>query len=279
MGVTVVFWSPVSGQAGTTTNLLAAATCMGLDYSVRLLMFGHLQRSYAAVERAYYRPAEREGRHNPDTGIDALMRLLKNRKLEPAMLRDYALPLLRDRLDILPGSLKQEDVFIGRAKEWLTSLLAVARKAYDVVLLDGGSGSGSDWNELLRQQADVWVVCLPQNRLQLERFFQSAEAAMLQSRKALFVFGQFDPYSTLTVRNLMRQFRTGTPAYPLVHHTGWMDAVQHGEAIPFWFRNRKIANGHEKYLFVQQTRRLAQAVIDSAGVNQLLFGGKEGEAP
>ncbi|OME50690.1 hypothetical protein BSK66_24815 [Paenibacillus odorifer] len=279
MGVTVVFWSPVSGQAGTTTNLLAAATCMGLEYSARLLMLGHLQNDYAAVERAYYRPTERESRHTPDAGIDALLRLLKNRKLEPVMLRDYALPLLRDRLDILPGSIKQEDVFIETAKEWLISLLAVARRAYDVVLLDGGSGSGSAWNELLRQQADVWVVCLPQNRLLLERFFQSAEVAMLQSRKTLLVFGQYDPYSTLTVKNLMRQFRIGTPAYPLVHHTGWMDAVQHGEAIPFWFRNRKIASGHENHLFVQQARRLAQAVIDSAGANPLLFGGKEGEAP
>ncbi|MCD9023472.1 hypothetical protein [Cohnella silvisoli] len=277
MGVTVVFWSPVSGQAGTTTNLLAAATCMGLEYSARLLLLGHLQSGYAAVERAYYRPAEREGRYTPDTGIDALLRLLKNRKLEPVMLRDYALPLLRDRLDILPGSLKKTDAFIETSTEWLNSLLAVARRAYDVVLIDGGSGGGSAWNELLRQQADVSVVCLPQNRLLLEQFFQSAEAEMLQSRKTFLVFGQYDPYSTLTVKNLIRQFHIETPAYPVVHHTGWMDAVQHGEAIPFWFRSRKMTSGHANHLFVQQVRRLAQAVIDSVGADQILLGGMEGE--
>jgi len=279
MGVTVVFWSPVSGQAGTTTNLIAAATCLGLEHSARLLLLGHVQSSYAAVERAYYRPAERNGMYTPDTGIDALMRLLKNRKLEPVMLRDYAHPLLRDRLDILPGSIKQEDAFIESAKEWLTPLLAVARRAYDVILLDGGSGSESAWNELLRQQADVWVVCLPQNRLLLERFFQSAEAAMLKHRRTLFVFGQYDPYSALTVKNLMRQFRMGTSVYPVAHHTGWLDAVQHGEAIPYWFRNRKVASGHENHLFVQQVRRLAKAVIDSVGARQPLFGGMEGDAP
>ncbi len=279
MGATVVFWSPVSGQAGTTTNLLAAATCMGLEYSARLLLLGHLLSSYAAVERAYYRPAGREDMHTPDTGIDALLRLLKNRKLEPVMLRDYAHPLLRDRLDILPGSIKQEDIFIETAKEWLTPLLAVARRAYDVVLLDGGSGSGSAWDEMLRQQADVWVVCLQQNRLLLERFFQSAEAAMMQGRRTLLVFGQYDPYSTLTSKNLMRQFRIGPTVYPVAHNTGWMDAAQHGEANPFWFRNRKIASGHENHLFVQQVRRLAQAVIESAGARQHLFEGKEGDTP
>ncbi len=277
MGITVVFWSPVPGQAGTTTNLLAAATCMGLEYSARLLLLGHLQNSYAAVERAYFQPTAWNGIHAPDTGIDALIRLLKNRKLEPVMLRDYAHPLLRDRLDILPGSIKQDDVFIEMAKEWLTPLLEVARRAYDVVLLDGGSGSGSAWNELLRQKADVWVICLPQNRLMLERFFQSAEAATLQSRKTLLVFGQCDPYSTFTVKNLMRQFHIGTSIYPVTHNTGWMDAVQHGESNPFWFRNRKTASGHENHLFVQQVRRLAQAVIDSAGARQSLYGGNGGD--
>ncbi|EXX85703.1 hypothetical protein BG53_07765 [Paenibacillus darwinianus] len=279
MGVTVVFWSPVPGQAGTTTNLLAAATCMGLEHSARLLLLGHLQNSYAAVERAYFRPAAWHDIHAPDTGIDALLRLLKNRKLEPAMLRDYAHPLLRDRLDILHGSIKQEDAFIEMAKEWLTPLLAVARRAYDIVLLDGGSGSGSAWNELLRQQADVGVICLPQNRLLLERFFQSAEASTLQDRRTLLAFGQYDPYSTLTVKNLMRQFRIGTSVYPVSHNTGWMDAVQHGESNAFWFRNRKTVSGHENHLFVQQVRRLAQAVIDSAGARQSLFGGRVGDTP
>lgn len=210
--------------------------------------------------------------HTPDTGMDALMRLLKNRKLEPVMLRDYAHPLLRDRLDVLPGSVKQEEVFIDRAKEWLTPLLTVARRAYDVVLLDGGSGGGTVWNELLRQQADVWVVCLPQNRFLLEQFFHSSEAATLQGRRTLLVFGQYDPYSTLTVKNLMRQFRMGTPVYPVSHNTGWMDAVQHGEAISYWFRNRKTGKAQENHRFVQQVRRLAQAVIESAG-------GKESDAP
>ncbi|MBW4841466.1 MAG: hypothetical protein KZY74_18930, partial [Paenibacillaceae bacterium] len=54
MGFTVVFWSPISGQAGTTSNLIAAATLLGLEYSSRLLLLGHLQSEYAAVERSFY---------------------------------------------------------------------------------------------------------------------------------------------------------------------------------------------------------------------------------
>ncbi|WP_274363081.1 hypothetical protein [Paenibacillus thermotolerans] len=96
MGYTVVFWSPVPGQAGTTSNLIAAAALLGLEYSSRLLLLGHLQSEYAAIERGFYprRSWINKADAPPDAGVDALLRLLQNRKLEPKMLRDYTLPLL-----------------------------------------------------------------------------------------------------------------------------------------------------------------------------------------
>ncbi len=125
MGYTVVFWSPVPGQAGTTSNLIAAAALLGLEYSSRLLLLGHLQSEYAAIERAFYpRRSWMSGADAPtDAGIDALLRLLQNRKLEPNRLRDYTLPLLADRLDILPGSNKPDASFVSAAPEWLAPLL------------------------------------------------------------------------------------------------------------------------------------------------------------
>lgn len=137
MGFTVVFWSPVSGQAGTTSNLIAAAALLGLEYSSRLLLLGHLQSEYAAIERSFYprRGWMSKADTPPDAGIDSLLRLLQNRKLEPNRLRDYTLPLLADRLDILPGSNKPDASFVSAAQEWLAPLLELTRRAYDLVLL------------------------------------------------------------------------------------------------------------------------------------------------
>jgi len=277
MGMTVVFWSPFPGQAGTTTSLLATATCLGLEYSARLLLLGLLHEDDEAVQRAFYPPG-RNPSPLPDTGMDALLRLLQNRKLEARMLRDYAQPLLRERLDVLPGSVKPSAGFADLAARWLQPLVDTARRAYDLVLLDGGSGTAPGWRETLRKQADLLVICLPQNRLLLERFFQSSEGAKLSGRQALLVFGQFDPASSLTVNNLQRQFRWQQPAFPVAHNTGWLDAVQHGEAIPYWFRNRKTPRKHENHRFVRQVRALAHALIESAGGNPLVHGGKE-DAP
>lgn len=274
MGMIVVFWSPFPGQAGTTTSLLAAATCMGLEYSARLLLLGLLREEDEAVQRAFYQP-EKNSSPLPDTGMDALLRLLQNRKLEASKLRDYAQPLLRERLDVLLGSAKPNADFAMLAERWLEPLLETAKRVYDLVVLDGGSGTAPGWRKELRNRADLIVVCLPQNRLLLERFFQSPESAQLSEQKAMLVFGQFDPGSSLTVNNLQRRFHWQQPAFPVVHNTGWLDAVQHGEAIPYWFRNRKTSRQHENHRFVRHVRALAQVLAEGAGMNRLMFGGKE----
>ncbi|CAM3464818.1 hypothetical protein [Marinicrinis lubricantis] len=277
MGFTVVFWSPVSGQAGTTSNLIAAAALLGLEYSSRLLLLGHLQSEYAAFERGFYprRSWTNKADVSSDVGIDALLRLLQNRKLEPKLLRNYTLPLLAERLDILPGSNKPDASFVSSAQDWLGSLLELTKRAYDLVLLDGGSGNESAWTRSLLHQADLLVVCLPQNILKLEQAFPLVEAQLLSNRKLLLVFGQVDPRSSLTIKNIMRQFYRREPAYPIVHNTGWLDAAQQGDAIHFLFRNRKVPRDHENNLFMQQVRALAQAIIQYAGLSNPHFGGKE----
>ncbi|MCD1261335.1 hypothetical protein B5M42_021270 [Paenibacillus athensensis] len=277
MGSTVVFWSPVSGQAGTTSNLIAAAALLGLEYSAHQLLLGHVQRDYAPVERAFYprRAWVSQAEAPPDAGIDALLRLLQNRKLEPKQLRDYTLPLLAERLDILPGTHKSEASFTSGAQEWLAPLLDVAKRAYDLVLLDAGSGSMSAWAYALIRQADVLVVNLPQNRLQLEQAFSSLDDELFLCRKLLLVFGQYDPRSMLTVKNITRQYRRKEPACPVAHNTGWLDATQEGEAVRFLFRNRNVQRGHENALFMQHVRALAQTTVRLAGLNVPLFGGKE----
>lgn len=278
MGVTVVFWSPVSGQAGTTSNLIAAAALLGLEYSSRLLLLGHMQSEYADIERGFYpRWSWMSQADVPsDAGIDALLRLLQNRKLEPDRLRDYALPLLADRLDILPGSNKPDASFVSGGQDWLASLLELAKRAYDLVLLEGGSGSVSAWTSVMLRQADVLVVCLPQNVRKLERVFPLVEA-FRSNQKRLIVFGRYDPCSALTAKNIMRRFNRRESAFPMAYNTGWLDAVQQGDAVRFLFRNRKVPRDHENHLFVQHVRALAQGIVQHAAASEPLFGGKESD--
>lgn len=280
MGHSVVFWSPASGQTGTTTNLIAAASLLGLEYSARLLVLGHLQSRRAPLEQAYMRrrvPAEGDLAVAADTGIDALLRLAHNRKLQSRSIRDYTVPLLKDRLDLLPGSNKADKAFISSAKDLLSPLLETVKRYYDLVLIDGGSGTGSGWTQALLQQADTVVISLNQNRFLLDRFFHVAQShPLLAGKRRLIVLGQYDGHSAMTAKNVARQYKLQSPVYPISHHSGWLDASQGGRAIDFLFRNRQAPRDHDNYAFMQHVRTLAQAIADAAAINKPFFGEKEG---
>ncbi|NTZ20766.1 hypothetical protein EXW96_25595 [Paenibacillus sp. JMULE4] len=276
MGVSVVFWSPVPGQTGNTTNLIAVAALLGLEYSARMLLLGHLQSRRAVIEQAFLKwrsQAGGEPAFTADSGIDALARLAQNRKMTSEMIRDYTLPLLKDRLDLLPGSNKADKTFIPGMKEVLLPLLDTARRYYDLTLIDGGSGLGSGWTQALLENADLVVVSLNQNHFVLERYFQQQEEFLL-GKKLVLVVGQYDRYSQHTAKNTARKHKASVPLYPVPHHAGFMDASQDGRAIDFMFRNRSVPGDHENHFFMQCVRMLAQAVIERAGFNKPFFGGK-----
>ncbi|MEB3103294.1 hypothetical protein [Ferviditalea candida] len=276
MGHNVVFWSPAPGQTGNTTNLIAVAALLGLEYSSRLLLLGHLQSRRTPMEQAFMKrrmKGEDEIVFAADTGIDALARLAINRKLTPELIRDYTLPILKDRLDLLPGSNKADKTFILALKDAIEPLLDTAKRYYDLTMIDGGSGTGSGWTQALLQNADLVVVSLNQNRFVLERFFQHQEE-LLKDKKTLLVLGQYDRHSGLTARNIARKHKTSIPIYPVPHQACFMDASQEGRAVDFLFRNRSVPRDHEHYFFMQSVRSLAQAIIEHVGLNKPFFGGK-----
>ncbi|MEK3899300.1 hypothetical protein [Paenibacillus sp. FSL R7-0179] len=278
MGHTIVFWSPVSGQAGTTSNLTAVAALLGLEYTARSVLFGHMASSFTALEQGFTRTSWQQGDllSGTDMGVDALLRLVQNQKLQPSMIYNYTLPLLKDRLDMLPGSQRTDESFIITAMPWLTAMLDMAKRAYDLVLVDGGCGSRSAWTMKLLQEADVLVICLPQNKLVLQQFFQhSSMQELLQSKKHLLVFGQYDRHSTWTVKNLLRQFgKQRKAAYPMSYNTGWLDARQHGDGLRYFFRNQQVGKVHDNFNYVQEVRKVTQALIKQCGL-QPFFGGRE----
>ncbi|THF74383.1 hypothetical protein [Cohnella fermenti] len=274
MGHSVVFWSPVSGQAGNTSNLAVIAGLLGLEYSARVLLFGHAQSRRAALEQALL-PRKPEEARGDDIGIDALARLVRHRKLQPGMIANYTLPLLQHRLDLLPGSDQPDKAWMPSMKTELQPLLEAAKRGYDLVLIDGGNGTGSGWSRQLLQQADVVIVSLNQNRLLLERFFHQ-QLDSLPNVHRLLVLGQYDAEASQTLKNTARTFALREPLYAVPHRAGLMDALQAGQVLDFLFRNRRVPRDHEHHLFMKRVRELAQAVVAACHLDKPFFGGKEG---
>jgi hypothetical protein len=250
-----------------------------MEYTARSVLFGHSPSSFTALEQGFSRRAWENGDmlSGTDMGVDALLRLVQNHKLQPAKIYNYTLPLLKDRLDMLPGSQRTDESFMIAGMPWLSTMLDMAKRAYDLVLVDGGYGARSAWTVALLQEADVLVICLPQNKLVLQQFFgHSGMQELLESKKHVLVFGQYDRHSALTAKNLLRPLgKQHHTVYSISYNTRWLDDRQNGDALRYFFRNRHVGKEHENLNYVKEVRMLAQALIKQCGLNQPLFGGRE----
>jgi hypothetical protein len=277
VGRNVVFWSPVPGQTGTTGSLIAVAAMLGLEYASRSLVC-HFQGRRSALEQVFGNSrghTEHASSYFTDTGIDALERLGRNHKLTPEIIRDYTIPVLKDRLDLLPGTLKPNRAFVTGIKEVVHPMLETTKRYYDLTLFDGGSGTRQALTQALLQNADLVVVSLNQNPSVLERFFMQKEAAeWLAGKPLLLLLGQYDRYSASTARNIARRYKQKTLIYNVPHNAGFMDAMQAGRTIDFFFRNRRVSKDHENFVLMQEVRSLTQAINAQTGLNKLFFGGK-----
>jgi hypothetical protein len=261
----VAFWGTAHGQVATTANVIASATIIGLEYSLRTLV-AHTHWSRSTLEAAFLKHTsyrEESLVDFSDTGIDALERLARSGRLTPEIIQDYTKPILKDRLDLLSGTTKPDEEMFSSIHEVIPGIFATANKFYNLSLIDVNSGSKNTLTNTVLRSSDLVVVNLNQNISLLERFFSKEDwPDVLDEKPFLIVLGQYDPESKYTATNIARRFRYKGPIYTVPYCTAFMDACNDRNVLDFFLRNRYVTKGHENYAFIQEVRKLGKAILE-----------------
>lgn len=266
----VAFWGNAHGQVATTANVVASATMIGLEYSLRTLV-AHTHWSRSTLESAFLKHFA--GREDSmltfaDTGLDALERLARSGRLTPEIIQDYTNPVLKDRLDLLTGTTKPDESMFETINEVLQSIFFAAKQFYNLTLLDLNSGQQNQLSMTMLEASDLIVVNLNQNINLLERFFSKEDwPDVLNEKPYLLVLGQYDPASKYSATNIARRFRCKDPIYTVPYCTDFLDALNDRKVLDFFLRNRNITKQHDNYFFMQEIRRLSRAIIDRLGLS------------
>ena len=102
-----------------------------------------------------------------DTGMDALERLRTSGRLNPENVRNYTLPLLSDRLDLLcgPKPMSADDIQTAssaedrKQAELMTRVMEFSKRSYDVTVADAGNGvPGAVDRAILQVPTSLWLV-------------------------------------------------------------------------------------------------------------------------
>lgn len=246
--VVVGAWSPYHGQTGNTSNCLALAVRLAFTHSFRsLLMHSTLEKS--GMERAFYDESDQMGLAGLksqiliETGIDAVLKLIRTGQLQERSMMDYATVLVRDRLEMLPGSLKGDAVTRRILTDRICEIVDCTRNQYDLVFLDVASGT-SDLAARALEACDLVLVSLNQNAEVLTNYYQRRDWMDVLDRKPhLILIGQYEQESDWSIAHIRKKFAYKGEIYPMPRNSRWMDAHNDHRVLElFHSMSRKNSN-------------------------------------
>jgi hypothetical protein len=267
----IAFWTIAHGQTANTVNTAAVGAMIALNHHLKTLVC-HSQFSSSILEKCFISDRFLEGDTLDtfsDRGLDAVVRLAKNKKLEPKIMGDYTISLLKDnRLDLLTGTeLKDKNIF-SNTVEVLQPILECAKGFYDVVAMDVHSGIHNKMTNAILEKADLIIVNLNQNIYLLNDFFNNKKIKdFIMDRNFMINISKYDKRSKYTLKNISRKFGI-KDIVSIPYDVGFMDACNSHLLLDFLIRNNLSQRKNEQYEFIHQLNLTTKKILERVGYKE-----------
>ncbi len=262
----VAFWSTVHGQTTTTSNTVAIACMIALEYRLRTLVtHNHYEKSTletSLLDKIYLRTELTELK---DTGIDALSRFIKFNALDKESILSYSTTILRGRLDLLMGTKNaNKDLYLSDLNGVIEIILNSVKEYYDLVLVDVAAGDNELSSKIL-SQADLIVVNLNQNTAVLEDFFQTRYNELKE--KCFFLISMYDEASKNHLKNIRRKYKIKDNIAVLPYCRAFADACNEGKAVDYFMKNLKADEDDLQYPFMTEVRNSVIGLLKQLNID------------
>lgn len=260
----VSFWSTEnSAQVSTTATTVASALMLAIKENHKILV---TQTHYSdlSLESSFFNQEKNARVDTSDTGIDALDRLLRSGKLRPEAIPNYAVPVIKGRLELLYGTFKNDEDSYSRILETMPSIIDQAKQFYDIVLVDLNKGKNVEEVNKILQQSDLIVFGMNQNMDILKEMFKDLQSVrILQEKKVIPVLGRYDRYSDYKERNIARKFGYKKRIYTIPYNTQFFDSCNRGAATDFFISNSRADVSDRNGFFISEVSELETAIMDA----------------
>lgn len=272
----VSFWSTGnSGQTSTTSTMVAVACAMATmnkkNYRILVTQTEYGKKDLEASFCNLNKSSSKGSADLADTGVDALDRLIRSNKLTPENIANYAKPILKNRLELLFGSFKNDKDSYERVLETIPMILDYSSQFYDLVMVDLSKGfNNTEINQIL-QKSDVIVLTMSQKVSVLDKIFKDMDTIkILQEKPILPVIGKYDRFSKYSAKNIARSFNYKKPIYTIPYNTQFFDSCNEGRALDFFAQNLNADVGTDRNgYFIFETNKVAERLVEMLG-NKLM---------
>jgi hypothetical protein len=260
----VVFWGPVHGQVCTTSNLMAVSTVMAMTNNLKVLLtHTHLERS--TLENAFSSLRSDAAIRKDSGGISAIERLAYAGRLSPEHIRDNSEKIMKDRLDLLPGSGMNDQTHFVNA---LPTILEASRALYKLAYIDVSSGSRNDITNMVLENADLVVVNLNQNLSVTDQFFKATDwPSALKDKPKLYCIGSYQYRSKMTAAKIISRYKLPKNSVGVVPYSpSYMDSQNNNNIMDFFLRaegvKQKMFDFNEDAYFMDSVKKFGNVILN-----------------
>jgi len=262
----IAFWSNYHGQAGVTSNTIATAIYIAMNYELKVLLT-HTQYTMSNMESAFENGIN-DSIIFDDIGIDAIQRLSKSRKLNSNEFDSYTKTLIDNRLDILIGSSKsKKEIFEDNISNNISDILHYATKQYDLVMVDVNSGIKDQITAKVLEQSDIIIINLSQNEKVIGDYFNMVENKALTDKKKIIVLGRYDFNSKCSCKYVKKTYKCKEDIYCVPYSSEFMDSNNNHNVLKFFLSNRKVKSNSDNYSFFKQIEMLSNNILENINVD------------
>lgn len=262
----IVFWSTNAVAVGQTHAAIALATLMAIeeDYS-NILLHGHWQAKKVSSAFEDYEVLKSKGVfNNSSVGITALTRLVESNKLTPESIRNYAKPILKQRLDVMYGTYVENRLQFQELIEKFPSIVNKADDAYDFVWVDLPKSLDREYIKGVLESADLVICTFNQDVTLLEDAIKNyQETDVLKNKKKIMVMCNYEDKSKYSIPNIRRKYGIKDEIFCIPHNYLFTDACNDGNVVEgFFYKNL----GADKYdyngEFIDEIRRIIKKILE-----------------
>lgn len=266
----IAFWSPVHGQAGTSSNIMGMALCAGMLYrKSSILMQTHFgMNNLEAPLVGSNTKSKASSEYFRDVGLDALVRNFKSSRLSQEMLYNCCITLLGTNVSLLPGTAKNNiKAYEHEMEQVLLPLLKTMEDFTQLLLIDVNSGYHPIALKILGA-CELKVINLSQNMDILEAYLSNIPIQL--GANVFYLFGNYDENSKYNIHNLRRRYFkhiTASNSAVIPYHTHYRDSQSDGKVVEFIKSNLYCNNKDENYSFSHQLQKAVSKILKAAGMD------------
>lgn len=265
----IVFWSPEPISTGQTHASIAISTLMAIeeDYS-NILLHGHWQAK--KIESAFtdYESLKKMSVFNSSSiGITALSRLVESNKLTPESIRNYAKPVLKQRLDIMYGTNVASREQFAQLTKSFSMVVKSATQTYDLVWIDLPKGTDKKYITEILQDADYIICTLNQENIFLDTAIKEyQDNEYIKNKPRMLLMCNYDQRSKYNIQNIRRKYALKEPILCVPSNYMFADACNDGTVIDFMYKNLGADKMDYNGYFISELRNVTKAILDKVRV-------------